>query len=225
MSFPKTYYDEYTSSYCTKIGQDMRGIIKYNFNKQGFINNQDYDINEENAICFFGSAITSSIGLPWEQSFAYQVSKGLASKEFKSYNFSQGCMFVDNKEIINTVESIKNMKQFRPAVYVVQLIGLDRRFNPQHKAGKYNLDDNENLTAFIDIFKKLENLLKDEKWIFFACDGAGLRVPDDITMHQNCLIWNPPFISTMLRDVPGPKFHNMMSLGIKNKLKELYNIE
>ena len=112
MSFPKTYYDEYTSSYCTKIGQDMRGIIKYNFNKQGFINNQDYDINEENAICFFGSAITSSIGLPWEQSFAYQVSKGLASKEFKSYNFSQGCMFVDNKEIINTVESIKNMKQF-----------------------------------------------------------------------------------------------------------------
>ena len=225
MSFPKSYYNEYTSSYCTKIGQDMRGIIKYNFNNQGFINNQDYDVNEENAICFFGSAITSAIGLPWEQSFAHQLSQELTSKEFKSYNFSQGCIFVDNKEIINTVESVKNMEQFKPAVYVVQLIGLDRRFSPQNKAGKYNLDDNENLTSFQNLFKKLEHMLKDEKWIFFACDGADLKVPNDITNHQNCLIWNPPFINTMLRDVPGRKFHNMISLGIKNRLKQLYSIE
>ena len=225
MAFPKSYYDEYTSSYCTKIGQDMRGIIKYNFNKQGFINNLEYEVNEKDAICFFGSAITSSIGLPWELSFAYQLGQELTSKKFKAYNFSQGCMFVDNQEIINTVESVKNMEQFKPAVYVVQFIGLDRRFSPQKKAGKLNIDADENLTSFIELFKKLEHILKDEKWVFFACDGADHEIPEDIKNHQNCLIWNPPLISTLLRDAPGQKFHNMISLGIKNKLKKLYNID
>ena len=203
----------------------MRGIIKYNFNKQGFINNLEYDVNEKDAICFFGSAITSSIGLPWELSFAYRLGQELTSKKFKAYNFSQGCMFVDNQEIINTVESVKNMERFKPAVYVVQLIGLDRRFSPQKKAGKLNIDADENLTSFIELFKKLEHMLKDEKWVFFACDETDHEIPKDIKNHQNCLIWNPPFISTLLRDVPGQKFHNMISLGIKNKLKKLYNID
>jgi hypothetical protein len=225
MDFPKSYYEEYTSSYCTKIGQDMRGILKYNFNNQGFINNLDYDVNEKDAICFFGSAITSSIGLPWKLSFAHKLSQELTSKKFKAYNFAQGCMFVDNQEIINTIESVKNMGQFKPAVYVVQFIGLDRRFSPQKKAGKLNTDADENVKSFIELFKKLEHMLKDEKWVFFACDEPDHKMPDEIKHHQNCLIWNPPFISTMLRDLPGEKFHKMIGLGLKNKLKKLYNIE
>ena len=203
----------------------MRGVLKYNFNNHGFINNLDYDVNENNALCFFGSAITSSIGLPWEMSFAHQLSQQLTSEKFKAYNFAQGCMFVDNYEIINTVEAVKNIEEFKPVAYIIQFIGLDRRFYPAKKAGKLNHDADENLKNFLDIFKKLEHTLKDEKWIFFACDGADTEMPDYIKDHQNCLIWNPPFISTLLRDLPGQKFHNMISLGLKNKLKELYNIE
>lgn len=224
MSFPKSYYNEHISSYCKKIGQDMRGIIKYNFNNYGFINNLDYDISEKNAICFFGSAITSSIGLPWELSFAYQLSQQLTSKKFKAYNFSQGCMFVDNLEIINTVEFIKNMENFKPAAYIIQFINIERRWHPEKKTGILNLNNKENLIFFIQLFKKLENILKNEKWIFFACDESSMEIPIDIKNHKNCLIWNPPMIDTLLRDVPGHKFHKMISLGLQNKLKELYNI-
>jgi len=225
MYFPESYYNEYTNSYCEKIGQDTRGIIKYNFNNCGFINNLNYNIEEENAICFFGSAITSCIGLPWESSFAYKLSQQLKSKKYKAYNFSQGCMFVDNAEIVKTVELTKNIKNFKPIAYVIQFIGLDRRFNIKYKNGTLNINQEDNLKLFLELFKKLEKILKNDQWIFFGCDGSESDIPVDIKEHKNCLIWNPPLIDKLLRDVPGPKFHEMISFGLKNKFKTLYNIE
>ena len=223
MPFPKSYYEEFTNSYCTKIGQDGRGIIQYNFNNFGFINNIDYTIDEKKSICFFGSAITSAIGVPWEKSFCFQTTE-LLQGDYKSYNFSQGCIGVDNNEIAQTVKKIKEMDNFSPHIYVIQFINLDRRFNPVLGAGKLSIDQKCNIEYFESIFEKIEILLKDEKWIFFGCDAEDHNVPDYITNHKNCLIWNPFFIDRLLVGMPGEKWHRMMALGIKKKLCQLYSI-
>ena len=224
MEFPNSLYTQYAGNYCTKIGQDFRGVVKYNFNKNGFINNIDYDVKENKAICFFGSAITSGIGLPWEQSYSFQTAK-LFGEDYKSYNFSQGCMFVDNNEILNTVKQVKKMENFTPFAYVIQFIGLDRIYHPSKEIGTLSIDSKKNIENFESIFEQLQLLLKNAKWVFFGCDGADHKLPESITKHKNCLIWNPRFIDNLLRDLPGPKWHKMISLGVKNKITDLYSIK
>tara|TARA_Y100001973_G_scaffold102608_2_gene168022 strand:- start:660 stop:1334 length:675 start_codon:yes stop_codon:yes gene_type:complete len=224
MEFPSSLYTQYAGNYCTKIGQDFRGVVKYNFNKNGFINDIDYDVKESKAICFFGSAITSGIGLPWQQSYSFQTAK-LFGEDYKSYNFSQGCMFVDNKEILNTVKQVKNMENFKPFAYVIQFIGLDRIYHPSKEIGTLSIDSKKNIETFETLFDELQNLLKNDKWVFLGCDGADHKVSESITKHKNCLIWNPRFIDNLLRDLPGPKWHKMISLGVKNKITDLYSIK
>lgn len=221
MSFPKSYYEELTNSYCTKIGQDFRGILKYNFNNFGFINNIDYSVDEKNALCFFGSAITSAIGIPWEQSFGYRLSQFLGPI-YKSYNFSQGCVFVDNKEIFNTVKQVYLNKQFKPYAYIIQFIDLDRVFNPKKETGTLSIDAKKNVESFLFLFNELEKLLENEKWIFFGCDTQDYDLPIAIKNHKNCLIWNPPLFDKMLLNVPGEKWHRMIALGLNKKFQELY---
>ena len=74
-------------------------------------------------------------------------------------------------------------------------------------------------------FEQLQLLLENDKWVFFGCDGADHKLPESITKHKNCLIWNPRFIDNLLRDLPGPKWHKMISLGVKNKITDLYSIK
>ena len=224
MPFPESYYKQYVNGYCTKIGQDSRGVLRYNFNNYGFINNLDYSIEEKNAICFFGSAITSAIGLPWEKSFGFQLAQMLGNK-FVGYNFSQGCIFVDNQEIIETIKKIKTINNFQPYAYIVQFIDLDREFNSKKETGKLRTNAEENKKKFSMLFKELETLLQNERWIFFGCDSRDYKIPDTIKNHKNCLIWNPPFIDRMLRDVPGEKWHRMMALGLNKKFQDLYSVK
>ena len=100
-------------------------IIKYEFNKQGFRCDLDYNEQEHNAICFFGSAITTGVGHQWQDAFP---KKSLESTNLKAYNFAQGCLPVDNKNIFEHVKLIKEMNTFKPLCYVIQFIGLERVF-------------------------------------------------------------------------------------------------
>jgi hypothetical protein len=193
----------------------MRGILKYNFNKQGFINNLDYNVSEKNAVAFFGSAITSAIGIPWDRSFAYMS----CENKYKAYNFGQGCIFVDNTEIYNTIKRVKEIKDFKPFAYVVQFTDLGRVFNPKRQAGSLEYDETINLSKFLDIFKRTEELLKDDNWVFFGADYVNYKLPKYIVKHEKCLIWNPLRIDTVLLDMQGEKWHKMLSMGINKRLK------
>ena len=222
MAFPTTYYKEYINGSCKRIGQDYTGLIEYKFNEQGFRCDLDYQEQEQNAICFFGSAITTGVGHQWQ--YAYPK-KSLENTNLKAYNFAQGCMGVDNSTILEHVELVKNMENFKPLCYVVQFIGLERVFDKKTLAMKLSSDRDKNMQVFLDVFKKLETLLQNDKWMFFGCDAGNHDVPKEITNHEKCIIWNPRFIDSILMDQPGPKWHYMMSLGVRKKLETLYQIK
>jgi hypothetical protein len=132
---------------------------------------------------------------------------------------------VDNNEILNTVKQVKKMENFTPFAYVIQFIGLDRIYHPSKEIGTLSIDSKKNIENFESIFEQLQLLLENDKWVFFGCDGADHKLPESITKHKNCLIWNPRFIDNLLRDLPGPKWHKMISLGVKNKITDLYSIK
>ena len=222
MSFPKTYYKEYINGSCKRIGQENTGLIKYEFNKQGFRCDIDYKKQEENAICFFGSALTTGVGHQWQDAYP---KKSLQDSNLKAYNFAQGCLPVDNNNILEHVEFVKNMENFKPLCYVIQFIGLERVFDKKTLARTVSSDKDKNVKIFVDVFKKLEVLLQNDKWMFFGCDAGNHDIPKEITQHEKCIIWNPRFIDSILMDLPGPKWHHMMSLGVRKKLEKLYQIK
>ncbi len=87
MTFPESYNKRLANSTTHKIGQDMRGILDYNWNNCGFRSDVDYDPNETKAGCFFGNAFTSAIGIEWKNAYASITADRL---KLKCYNFSQG---------------------------------------------------------------------------------------------------------------------------------------
>lgn len=224
MSFPKTYYKEYINSGCSRIGQDTTGLIDYKFNAQGFRCDIDYDENEKQAICFFGSALTSGVGHQWQHAFPKKCVQGM-SQNIKAYNFSQGCLPVDNKNIVQHVQKVESMNNFKPLVYIVQFIGLNRVYHEKTMIRTDSSDKQKNIDIFMEAFKTLEKTLENKKWLFFGCDEGNHDLPTHVTKHKNCLIWNPKFIDGILMDLPGPKWHHMMALGLRKKLHTLYKIK
>ena len=216
--FPKSLNEHNTNKTTHKIGQDMRGIVPYNFNNCGFRADTDYIETEQNAGCFFGHAFTSAVGLEWHSSYASLTCKELSAK---CYNFSQGCVGVDNFEIIRTAIDIANMETFKPKFYVIQFCDLIRRFNPKNKRLSFESDIDKNVDEFVNAFKKLEDALKNETWLFLGHDFVAPHpLPDYITKHKNCLIWNPNFFDKILYGMPGEKWHNIISYGLVKRFKD-----
>ena len=153
--FPKSLNERHINKTTHKIGQDMRGIVPYNFNNCGFRADTDYIETEQNAGCFFGHAFTSAVGIEWHNSYALLTCKELSAK---CYNFSQGCVAVDNFEIIRTAIDVANMETFKPKFYVIQFCDLIRRFTPKNKK----------LSFFLPASKILHLLFYDDAMnIFF----------------------------------------------------------
>ena len=217
--FPKSLNEHNTSKTVHRIGQDMRGIVPYKFNNCGFRADVDYDENEKNAGCYFGNAFTSAVGIEWQDSYASKASHKLGAK---AYNFSQGCVGVDNKEIIRTAIEVANNKTFIPKFFIIQFTDLIKRYNTKNGAVTFESDTVKNVEEFTKNFDLLEKTLDEAniKWFFFGCDFEIYHpVPDRIIKHKNCLIWNPAFFDKILYGMPGERWHHLISYGIFNKFE------
>ena len=218
--FPKSLNVHNTSKTVYKIGQDMRGIVPYKFNNCGFRADVDYSETENNAGCYFGHAFTSAVGIEWHNSYAAKSSNKLG---VKAYNFSQGCVGVDNKEIIRTAIEVADNKTFKPKFFIIQFCDLPRRYNPKNGALTFESNIEKNVHEFTKDFNHLEKTLNEAniRWLFFGCDfGLFHPVSENIIKHKNCLIWNPAYFDKILYGMPGEKWHHVMSYGIINKLQK-----
>jgi len=216
-NFPKSYNTHAKNLVITKIGQDMRGIVKYCFNKQGFRSDIDFDQEEKKSVAFFGNLYTSAIGIEWRDGFAQKTCDLLG---LKCYNFSQGCAALDNKEIVETVKYVLGMKTYKPLLYVVQFCQLERRFNTKNQNLTLEIDKEKNIHEFIELFDTLEQYMTGERWLFFGIDDT-LRhnLPDRIVNHERCLCWNPVIIDKILQGIAGEKWHKMMAYGFTKKIQ------
>lgn len=216
-NFPKSYNSHCQASTIKRIGQDMRGIIDYNFNKQGFRASVDYNFNEKNVMAHFGNLYASAVGIEWQNSYAQKACDQL---NMTCYNFSQGCAGVDNNEIVRTVKHIVDMPNFEPEIYVIQFCELERRFSPTTQGLQLLIDEKQNIENFENVFEQLENIMQGKKWLFFGLDHTlEHEVPTYIIEHDNCLCWNPVVVDKILLGIAGEKWHAMMSYGLSKRIQ------
>ena len=219
MSIPLPYVDQYECRNETLevYGADRRGMINYQFNNYGYRNDIDYDPSASNVGVYIGSSLTAGIGVDWNESFAKASSIKLNSL---CYQFSQGCVQLDNQEMLKILKLILT-SDIKPRYYVLQFIGLDRRYNPTDASCLSSNNCKENSEIFIKTFKECEQLLIGKAWCFFASDGSNSLIPDDIINHEKCAVWNPRFIdSTGVGSHPGVKWHQGMALLVAKKLQK-----
>jgi hypothetical protein len=218
MSLPLPFNDQYECRNETLevYASDRRGIVEYKFNNLGYRNNIDYDLNENNAGVYLGSSITSGIGISWQQTYV-----NLSSNFFGvlPYNFSQGCTKIDNTEILRQLSMLIAL-DFSAKYWVIQFIDFDRRFDPRTGVTVSCEDRDKNIDNFIKIFSTVESLLLGKNWTFIVCDRLSHDVPEYIRkQHVKCLSWNTKFIDfSGVGTHPGPKWHQMISLGLQKKL-------
>ena len=94
-------------------------------------------------------------------------------------------------------------------------------FNPKNQGLTLESDVNINVKRVVDNFKRLEDALADQKWLFIGCDGSTFHpLPEYIINHKNCLIWNPAFFDKILYGMPGEKWHYTISYGIIKKFND-----
>jgi hypothetical protein len=190
---------------------DRRGTIEYKFNNLGYRNNIDYVDCGQPIAAYIGSSLTSAIGVPWDNGFCYLSSKKL---NVEPWNFSQGCTYLNNKTILDIVESLVS-SHLNIQYWVVQFIDFDRLDTIEVSS----TDLEKNSQEFVRIFNKIEDLLKDKSWCFLCVDRLTHNVPDAIRKHPKCVAWNFPFIDMSgVGTHPGQKWHNVMSVGIAKKL-------
>jgi len=196
---------------------DRRGIVEYKINNIGYRNDIDYTEDEVEVGAYFGSSITSAIGVPFYQGFG-----AISARELNAtcYQFGQGCIAVDNQEILRLLKDVLS-SNLKPKYIVLQFINLNRQYN--HNTGITELSNNyaENVELFQKTFYEIEQLLKDHPWCFIGTDSVIHEVGDHITTHSHCLRWNPKFIDRAgVGEHPGIKWHQMIASGIVKHLKK-----
>jgi hypothetical protein len=221
MSLPLPFFSQYECRNETLevFAADRRGIIEYKMNNLGYRNDINYTESAHNVGVYFGSSITTAIGVPLSQSFAAASAEALNSQ---CYQFGQGCMMVDNQESLRLLKAVL-VSGLQPRYFVLQFINLNRRYN--HDNGRAELIDNsdENIQLFHNTFIEIEQLLKDRAWCFVGSDNAGHAVGEHITKHPHCASWNLRFVDFAgVGEHPGAKWHQMIAAGIvKNLQKQL----
>lgn len=218
LPFPSQYEcrDETLEVYAS----DRRGLVDYSFNNLGYRNNIDYNESDPNVGVYLGSSITAGIGIRFEDSFAALSSKEL---QVNCYHFGQGCMPVDNQELLRMLELVK-ASDLRPKYYVIQFIDLDRRYD--FNTGLVNrvstVDQNTDL--FCQTFHKIETLLANDVWCFTGSDGSDCAIPDSIRRHPKCIGWNVPMVDLAgVNNHPGTKWHKIISAGIVRSIRKQLN--
>jgi hypothetical protein len=221
MSLPLPFFSQYECRDETLevFAADRRGIVEYKMNNLGYRNNINYVESDLSVGVYFGSSITTAIGLPLLQGFAATSAQALNAK---CYHFGQGCMMVDNQESLRLLKKVLD-SELEPQYFVVQFINLNRRYN--HENGRAEVSDNteENIALFHSTFNEIEQLLQDRAWCFVGTDNVGHEVGERVTKHPHCVSWNTRFIDFAgVGEHPGTKWHQMIAAGIvKNLQKQL----
>ena len=219
MSIPIPYIDQYECRGETLevYASDRRGQVSYQFNNFGYRNNIDYHEDEKNVGVYVGSSITAGIGVDWDKSFASLSSKNL---NVNCYQFAQGCVMVDNQEILRMLKLIKQTK-VDIKYYVIQFIQLSRQYDPITGQTQLVDDYDQNISKFLQTFDEINDLLENDTWCFLGCDGQQHKLPDSIINHPCCLTWNPQFIDLAgVTGHPGIKWHKMINQGIVKFLQK-----
>lgn len=216
-NIPLPYADQYEcrGEVMEIYASDRRGTVMYQFNNYGYRNDIDYAEGLPVAV-YHGSSITAAIGIDWNKGFAK-----LSSSHFDvpCYHFAQGCCPVDNREILRMLDQTL---QLDAKFFVVQFIGLDRRYDHTTNQLTYCTDQEKNLAEFYQVFDQCEQTLKHRPWCFISSDEANHPVKESIKTHPNCAAWNFTYVDQAgVTNHPGAKWHAIMSHGIVKKLKQL----
>lgn len=219
MTIPLPFFTQYECRNETLevYAQDRRGIVNYQFNNLGYRNCIDYDETDSDVAVYLGSSITAGIGLDWSQSFAQLSSQAL---EVKCYQLAQGCMEVDNEEILRMLIAIKK-SNLGIKHYILQFISLERQYDYNTGVCLRLFDHDHNVARFVKVFDQVQALLNQDSWCFIGCDELQHHLPDCIIKHDNCVAWNPVFIDLNgYNNHPGRQWHKMMALAIVKKLRK-----
>jgi len=221
MSLPLPFFSQYECRDETLevFAADRRGIVEYKMNNLGYRNDINYTESAHNVGAYFGSSITTAIGVPLSQGFAAASARALNSQ---CYHFGQGCMMVDNQESLRLLKQVLD-SELQPKYFVLQFINLNRRYNSDNGRAEVIDDADQNIQLFHSTFNTIEQLLKDHAWCFVGTDNVGHAVGEHITKHARCVSWNPRFIDFAgVGEHPGAKWHQMIAAGIvKNLQKQL----
>lgn len=220
MSIPLPFWTQYECRNETLeiYAADRRGHIVYAFNNYGYRNDIDYSADAQEVGLYLGSSIMSGIGLQWKDSFAAISANELAAE---CYQFSQGCMPVDNQESLRMLRDLK-LSGIKPRYWVIQFIDLDRRFKDGQN--NFQVDQTENLELFLETFRAIQTILYKDIWIFLSADKSQCPVPEFVKHHDHCVGWNVPFIDYAgVGEHPGKKWHKMISAGIIKKLSDQFH--
>lgn len=221
MPLPLPFFSQYEcrNEIMEVFASDRRGIVEYKINNLGYRSDVDYIEPDVNVGVYFGSSITTAIGVPMHSGFAHVSATALNSK---CYQFGQGCMMVDNQESLRLMKAVL-ASDVNPRYVVLQFINLSRRYN--HENGRTTVSDdvNDDVKLFHQTFEEVESLLKDRPWCFVGTDNADVDVGVHIKKHAHCVAWNPKFIDFAgVGEHPGYKWHQMIAAGIvKNLQKQL----
>lgn len=218
MSIPLPFITQYECRNETLevYASDRRGLVNYRFNNYGYRNDIDYETDATDVGVYIGSSITSGIGIDWSDSFVATSARSLG---VPAYHFSQGCMAVDNQEILSMLTRLKQTA-IRPRYWVIQFIDLNRRYSD----GKLNQlveNQQENLDLFLHTFHDVQTVLENDVWVFTGSDSTACAIPEQISKHPRCLGWNIPFVDLSgVGSHPGVRWHKMISAGIVKKLSD-----
>jgi hypothetical protein len=219
MLLPLPFFSQYEcrSETLEVYASDRRGNIEYKFNNLGYRSDIDYVEDADNVGVYIGSSITSAIGIPMQQSFATISANELNSK---CYQFGQGCMMVDNQEILRMLKAIL-ASNLKPKYFVIQFINSNRRYD--FNTGKMSTVPNkdENIRVFLNTFDEINQILQHTTWCFIGLDSEMYAPGDRIIEHPCCVSWNTKLIDLAgVGEHPGPKWHKMISAGIVNRLQK-----
>lgn len=221
MPLPLPFFSQYECRNETMevFASDRRGIVEYKINNIGYRSDVDYVETDVDVGAYFGSSITTAIGVPMHSGFAHISATALKSK---CYQFGQGCMMVDNQEILRLMKGVLS-SDLTPKYIVLQFINLSRRYN--HENGRTTVSDDaeDDINLFHQTFDEIESLLKNRAWCFIGTDNADVDVGQYIKKHPHCVAWNPKFIDFAgVGEHPGHKWHQMIAAAIvKNLQKQL----
>lgn len=218
MSIPLPFITQYECRNETLevYASDRRGLVDYSFNNYGYRNNIDYKDHAVDVGVYIGSSITSGIGVVWPETFVAMSSQALC---VQGYHFSQGCVPVDNQEILSMLVKIK-ATNIQPRYWVVQFIDLNRRYQ-NGRLDKLVDDQQENVDLFCQTFRAVQTILQNDIWVFTGSDASRCAIPEEILNHPRCMGWNIPFVDQAgVGSHPGPKWHRMISAGIVKKLRD-----
>jgi len=219
MSIPLPHADQYQCRNETLevYASDRRGQVQYQFNNFGYRNNIDYVDDENNVGVYIGSSITAGIGVDWSKTFASLSSAALG---VRCYHFAQGCVAVDNQEILRMLQAVKQSR-IQAKYYVIQFIRLTRQYDPKTGQTTHSDDHNKNIERFLSVFDQIQNVLANDHWCFLGCDQEQHALPHSVTKHARCVSWNPQFIDQAgVGGHPGEKWHKMINQAIVKALKQ-----